>query len=132
MVPVERTHHRQRHRFGQYVRGDLPDLLGGDRVDPGQQVVDGQQLGVEQFALAQPAHPRPGVLQAEDQGALDHAPATGDLVVGNVRQYELWLDSATLLPLKVVSRSANNEIIETVVMDDLRINVKMPDRLFDP
>ena len=58
--------------------------------------------------------------------------ATGDLVVGNVRQYELWLDSATLLPLKVVSRNANNEIIETVVMDDLRINVKMPDRLFDP
>lgn len=58
--------------------------------------------------------------------------AAGDRVAGNVRQYELWLDSATLLPLKVVSRDANNEIIETVVMDDLQINVTLPDRLFDP
>ncbi len=57
---------------------------------------------------------------------------TGKRVAGNVRRYELWLDSVTLLPLKVVSRDANNEIIETVVMDDLRINVRMPDRLFDP
>lgn len=58
--------------------------------------------------------------------------AAGDRVAGNLRQYELWLDSATLLPLKVVSRDANNEIIETVVMDDLQINVTLPDRLFDP
>jgi len=57
---------------------------------------------------------------------------TGKPVAGNVPRYELWLDSASLLPLKVVSRDANNEIIETVVMDDLRINVGMPDRVFDP
>ena len=56
----------------------------------------------------------------------------GNFVAGNVRRYELWLDSVTLLPLKVVSRDAENEIIETVVMDGLRINIKLPDRLFDP
>jgi len=57
---------------------------------------------------------------------------TGKAGAGNVHRYELWLDSISLLPLKVVSRDANNEIIETVVMDDLNINVKLADELFNP
>lgn len=57
---------------------------------------------------------------------------TGHFVVGNVHRYDLWLDSLTLLPLKVVSRDVNNDVIETVVMDDLRINVKLADELFSP
>jgi len=57
---------------------------------------------------------------------------TGKPVAGNVRRYELWLDSISLLPLKVVSRDVNDEIIETVVMDDLSINVKLADELFNP
>lgn len=57
---------------------------------------------------------------------------TGNFVAGNVRGYDLWLDSHTLLPLKVVSRDVNDEIIETVVMDDLEINVKLADELFNP
>jgi len=57
---------------------------------------------------------------------------TGKFVAGNVHRYELSLDSVTLLPLKVVSRDANNEIIETVVMEDLSINVKLADELFNP
>lgn len=57
---------------------------------------------------------------------------TGNFAVGNVHRYELWLDAATFLPLKVVSRDVNNEIIETVVMDDLDVNVKLGDELFNP
>ncbi len=57
---------------------------------------------------------------------------TGHFVAGNVHRYDLWLDSVTLLPLKVVSRDINNDVIETVVMDDLRINVKLADGLFNP
>ena len=55
---------------------------GGHRVDPGEQLVHRQQLAVEQLALAQPAHPRAGVLQAEHERALDHALAPGHLVLG--------------------------------------------------
>lgn len=53
-------------------------------------------------------------------------------VVGNVHRYDLWLDAITHLPLKVVSRDLRDDIIETVLMDDLRINVEMPESLFDP
>ena len=58
--------------------------------------------------------------------------AARNAVAGSVRRYELWLDNVTLLPVRVVSRDANNEIIETVEMDGLRINMKLPDHLFDP
>lgn len=57
---------------------------------------------------------------------------TGNFVVGIVHQYDLWLDSVTLLPLKAVSRDVKDDIIETVLMDDLRIDVKLVDELFDP
>jgi outer membrane lipoprotein-sorting protein len=57
---------------------------------------------------------------------------SGKPVAGNVHRYELWLDSIGLLPLKAVSRDANNEIIETALMDDLSIDVKLADELFNP
>lgn len=57
---------------------------------------------------------------------------TGAFVVDNVHQYDLWLDSVTLLPLKAVSRDLKDEIIETVEMDDLNVNVKLGNELFNP
>jgi outer membrane lipoprotein-sorting protein len=57
---------------------------------------------------------------------------TGNFAVGNVHRYDLWLDATTRLPLKVASRDVNDDIIETVLMDDLRINVEMPDSVFNP
>lgn len=57
---------------------------------------------------------------------------TGNFVAGNVHRYDLWLDSLILLPLKVVSRDVQDDIIETVVMDDLNINVRLADELFSP
>jgi len=57
---------------------------------------------------------------------------TGNFVVGNVHRYDLWLDATTHLPLKVVSRDVRDDIIETVLMDNLRINLEIPKSLFDP
>lgn len=57
---------------------------------------------------------------------------TGTFVVDNVHRYELWLDHVTLLPLKAVSRDLMDEIIETVLMDDLNLNIKLGDELFNP
>ncbi|HXF65663.1 MAG TPA: sigma-E factor regulatory protein RseB domain-containing protein [Burkholderiales bacterium] len=56
----------------------------------------------------------------------------GRPATGNVQRYDLWLDSITLLPLKVVSRDARGDVIETVLMDDLDINVELGNELFDP
>lgn len=56
----------------------------------------------------------------------------GNFVVSNVHRYDLWLDIGTLLPVKVVSRDVNDDMIETVVMDGLQINIGLPDELFNP
>jgi len=57
--------------------------------------------------------------------------ATGVAVAG-VHRYELWLDTSSLFPLKVVSRDQGNAVIETVLMSDLEINAPLADTLFDP
>jgi hypothetical protein len=57
--------------------------------------------------------------------------APGQTVAG-VHRYELWLDTTTRFPLKVVSRDQANAVIETVVMDDLEIDAPLAESLFDP
>ena len=57
--------------------------------------------------------------------------ATGDAVAG-VHRYELWLDTSSLFPLKVVSRDQKGAVIETVLMSDLEINAPLAETLFDP
>ena len=57
--------------------------------------------------------------------------ATGVAVAG-VHRYELWLDTSSLFPLKVVSRDQGDAVIETVLMSDLEINAPLADTLFDP
>ncbi|QBR01676.1 DUF1571 domain-containing protein [Paraburkholderia pallida] len=44
-------------------------------------------------------------------------------VMTHVSRYELWFDTSEGLPVKVVSESASREPIETVLMEDLRIDV---------
>lgn len=51
---------------------------------------------------------------------------------GNVARYDLWLDTSTCFPVKVESRDAQGELIETVLMEDFRINVDFPERFFSP
>ena len=48
--------------------------------------------------------------------------ASGYQVAG-VGQYRLWLDVEAALPIKVMSVDSQGELIETVVMDDLRVDV---------
>lgn len=57
--------------------------------------------------------------------------ATGVAVAG-VHRYELWLDTSSLFPLKVVSRDQGDAIIETVLMSDLEINAPLAEILFNP
>ena len=56
----------------------------------------------------------------------------GGVAVDGVHRYELWLDMASRFPVRVISRDQQDAIIETVLMEDLEINVELPDTLFDP
>jgi len=57
--------------------------------------------------------------------------APGQAVAG-VHRYELWLDTASQFPLKVVSRNQTDAVIETVTMHALEINAPLAETLFDP
>src|SRR5215211_5019666 len=82
VMVVEGPDDAQRHRLAQQLGGYRTDVVHGDRVDLGEQLVDLEHVTVEQLALADPAHPGAGVLQPEHGGALEHALAAGHLGVG--------------------------------------------------
>jgi len=54
-----------------------------------------------------------------------------DFTVCGIHQYDLWLDKMTYLPLKVVSYDLREGVIEEVLMDDLEIDLDLPDDLFN-
>ena len=54
------------------------------------------------------------------------------IAVANVHRSELWLDKASQFPVKVISRDLQDAIIETVMMEDLEIDVALPETLFNP
>lgn len=56
----------------------------------------------------------------------------GSLTVAGVHRYELWLDAASLFPLKVISRDLQDAIMETVHMEDAEVDVSLPMNLFNP
>jgi negative regulator of sigma E activity len=51
--------------------------------------------------------------------------------VNFINQYVLWLDRSTLFPLKVRAYNLEGDLIEEVLMDDLKINIEFPDDFFD-
>jgi len=63
-----------------------------------------------------------------------HLVVTGaaGVAVAGVYRYELWLDTSTQFPVKVISRDQEEAIIETVRLDALEINVPLPETLFNP
>ena len=90
--PARRTADQRRSRSRLAVRADdgQAGLAGAnssaatartcvlvDGVEPGEHLAHRQVLAVGELALAQPAHPRAGVLQAEHQPALELAAAAG-------------------------------------------------------
>jgi hypothetical protein len=64
------------------------------------------------------------------QTVLVRVTGTGDFAVCGVHQYDLWLDKMTYLPLKIVSYDIREEVIEEVLMDDLEVDIDLPDNLF--
>ena len=56
----------------------------------------------------------------------------GNFAVADVHRYELWLDTVSQFPVKVISRDQQDAIIETVTMEALEINATLPDTLFNP
>lgn len=51
-------------------------------------------------------------------------------VAGNVHRYLLWLDAESFLPLKTTSYDGSGAVVEEVLMDDLEVNIELPDSLF--
>jgi hypothetical protein len=49
-----------------------------------------------------------------------------------VHRYELWLNSKNGFPSKVISYNHQNEVIETVVMENLKVNIQLPEGFFNP
>ena len=56
----------------------------------------------------------------------------GNFVIDGVHRYELWLDSESQFPLRVISRDPHDAIIETVTMEAPEINTALPESLFNP
>lgn len=52
--------------------------------------------------------------------------------IAGVHRYELWLDTPTQFPLKVISRDRDDAVIETVTLDALEVDVPLADTLFNP
>lgn len=50
--------------------------------------------------------------------------------VGNVARYQLWLERSHGFPLKVVSYDKNGRVIETVEMNQLRVDPEFPGDFF--
>lgn len=57
------------------------------------------------------------------EGVDDHS-------VDGIHRYLLWLDKKTSLPVKASSYDKNGDLIEEVLMDDLEINIELPESLF--
>ena len=64
-----------------------------------------------------------------------HLVVTGapGFTVAGVHRYELWLDTSSKLPVKVIMRCPRDDaVIETVMLDALEIDVPLTEALFNP
>jgi hypothetical protein len=64
------------------------------------------------------------------QAVMVRVTGIGDFTICGIHQYDLWLDKMTYLPLKMVAYDLREGIIEEVLMDDLEIDLDLPDNLF--
>lgn len=55
----------------------------------------------------------------------------GGFIVNGLNAYHLWLDRENSLPIKAASFDLDGRLIEEIIMDDLEINVVLPDSFFD-
>lgn len=63
-----------------------------------------------------------------------HLVVTGapGFTVAGVHRYELWLDTSSQFPVRVISRNQDDAVIETVMLDALEIDVPLTEALFNP
>ncbi len=64
------------------------------------------------------------------QTVLVRVTGIGEFTVCGIHQYDLWLDKMTYLPLKIVAYDLREGLIEEILMDDLEIDLDLPDSLF--
>ncbi len=57
---------------------------------------------------------------------------TGPTTVAGIHRYDIWLDTASLFPAKVISRDVHDAVLETVLMDGLATDEPLADALFNP
>jgi len=67
---------------------------------------------------------------SDRQTVLVRVTGNEDFTVCGIHQYDLWLDKMTYLPLKLVSYDLREGVTEEVLMDDLEIDLELPDNLF--
>ncbi len=55
----------------------------------------------------------------------------GEYSLGEIHQYQLWLDSVTSFPIKVASYNVRGQLLEEVEMSDLLLDPDFPLRFFE-
>lgn len=92
------------------------------------------QQGGNTGILGDTKNASPGTRESMGGRVALHIIVTGaeGIAVANVHRSELWLDKASKFPVKVISRDQQDVIIETVMMEDLEINIELPETLFNP
>ena len=133
--------HTQRVRVWPFGAGRFPELSLSPHNSlirgEGGQTVDNSDVGAlfenVRTLLEQGRAEVRGEARMAGRSAL-HLVVTGapGIAVAGVHRYELWLDTASQFPLKVISRNQADVVIETVMMDALEINVPLPETLFNP
>ncbi len=75
-----------------------------------------------------------GEEEAHNERAILHFIVTGGdgVTVAGVHSSEVWLDEENQFPVKVISRDTHGAIIESVRLEALEINGKLPQTLFYP
>jgi outer membrane lipoprotein-sorting protein len=132
----------QRVRLWPFGAGRFPELSLKPRNPlvrgPGGQTVDKSDVGTlfdnAHTLLEQGrAEVRDEARMADGRTAL-HLVVTGapGVAVAGVHRYELWLDTSSRFPVKVISRNQADAVIETVMMDALEINIPLKETLFNP
>ena len=103
---------------------------------PGGQTVHRSDIGaLFEDVRALLAHGRAEVNDAPEAGRdVVRLVVTADpgRAVAGVHRYELWLDPATRFPVRIVARGETGAVLETVVLEDLEVNVPLSETLFNP
>jgi outer membrane lipoprotein-sorting protein len=110
----------------------------GNRLirSPAGQRIDRSDIGAllqNVQALQGAGSVRTATADLSGRAALQVTVQAGDQAMsGAIHRYDLWLDTDTGLPLKVISRDAAGRTIEEVLFEDLRLDPDLPMTLFTP